>query len=153
MPAVEVLLYTVNNLYHVLSYMTINCFTGSVTPGRFTWSVGTGESVTLNVSYTRSDSILRWRHNGRDIPLANGNTTLTIHNARKADEGVYECFPADYGDFRTKALMLLKVRGMIYVNLSSKCGISYTIKHANKLFKTKCIIKITTTQYTVDVII
>ncbi|PIK48421.1 putative fibropellin-1-like [Apostichopus japonicus] len=87
---------------------------GAVRFERFTLSVGTGESVTMAVSYyPPSSSTLRWRHNGREIPLANGKTELTIDYARKADEGVYECFPENR-DQSYKGFMILKVRVCYY---------------------------------------
>ncbi|XP_071811148.1 uncharacterized protein [Apostichopus japonicus] len=102
---------------------------GAVRFERFTLSVGTGESVTMAVSYyPPPSSTLRWRHNGREIPLTNGNTELTIDYARKADEGVYECFPENR-DQSYKGFMILKVRACpsgfwgIYCNIT--CPVCY----------------------------
>ncbi|XP_071811163.1 uncharacterized protein [Apostichopus japonicus] len=100
----------------------------AVQPERFTWSVGTGESVTMTVSYNGNVSSLRWRHNGRDIPSANENTELTINYARKADEGVYECFPLNR-DQSYKGFMMLNVRacpsGFWGIYCNNTCPVCY----------------------------
>ncbi|KAJ8040642.1 Angiopoietin-1 receptor [Holothuria leucospilota] len=99
-------------------------------PQKITWTVGTGESVRLQLdSSTWSPSTLRWRHNGgKIIERANGKTYLTIMKARKADEGVYECFD-ETAEEKDKAIMLLKVRSCpsgkwgIYCN--NTCPVCY----------------------------
>ncbi|XP_071810992.1 uncharacterized protein [Apostichopus japonicus] len=100
----------------------------SVQPHRFTWSVGTGETVAMTVSYNGNVSTLRWRHNGREIPLANGKTELTIDYARKADEGVYECFPNNRNQ-SYKGFMILKVRacpsGFWGIYCNNTCPVCY----------------------------
>ena len=57
---------------------------------------------------------LRWIHNnGSVITEWNGLVTVTIDNARKADEGIYECFVDDQRELGLHAIMRLFVRGKL----------------------------------------
>ncbi|KAJ8040610.1 Receptor-type tyrosine-protein phosphatase kappa [Holothuria leucospilota] len=102
----------------------------TVAPNQYTWTVGTSELVTLQVTVSATKQVenLRWRHNGKIIPEASGQDTFTIEKARKADEGVYECSLQNEPD-GSQAIMLLKVRSCpsgkwgIYCN--NTCPVCY----------------------------
>ncbi len=84
----------------------------TVKASRDTKTTNIGDSVTLSVSASVSDTSLRWRHNGGDIIEDwNGLRTISITNVRKADEGIYECHEDGQRDLGLHAVMRLIVRG------------------------------------------
>ncbi|KAJ8040627.1 Receptor-type tyrosine-protein phosphatase T [Holothuria leucospilota] len=98
-------------------------------PSKFTWTIGTGETVTLSLTDWQNQRQLMWRHNGGGvITRGNGKTSLTIFQARKADEGVYVCTNTN-GHTNDLAIILLKVRACpsgkwgIYCN--NTCPVCY----------------------------
>ncbi|XP_071959436.1 uncharacterized protein [Antedon mediterranea] len=63
-----------------------------VNPNERTVTIGLGETITLNVESLDTEN-LRWRHNSKFLYGKGINSNkLIIKNARREDEGVYECY-------------------------------------------------------------
>ncbi|XP_033117369.1 uncharacterized protein LOC117117232 isoform X1 [Anneissia japonica] len=80
-----------NTVIHGITYMNTANITVDAT--KRTVVIGLGETVTLTVDATTAEN-LRWRHNNKFMygDSMHNVMSLTITNARREDEGVYECY-------------------------------------------------------------
>ncbi|XP_071959439.1 uncharacterized protein [Antedon mediterranea] len=81
-----------------------------VEPSQRSVTVGLGETVTLTVIASTANN-LRWRHNNKLIYSDSSHDVknLTIVNARREDEGVYECYYQGERHFRMHHFIYLYV--------------------------------------------
>ncbi|KAG8185239.1 hypothetical protein JTE90_002765 [Oedothorax gibbosus] len=71
-----------------------------------------GDSVDLEVNPTRPSGLpVRWTKNGSPVPDWDGLLKVTVHDAKKEDSGVYECFYEGMRGEGLHALIRLIVRG------------------------------------------
>ncbi|XP_070563659.1 receptor-type tyrosine-protein phosphatase S-like [Ptychodera flava] len=66
-----------------------------VKPESPTKTVSWGHDVTLTMTTSISEALLKWRHNGVEKPQWNGQRSITISFAKTSDAGIYECYSSE----------------------------------------------------------
>ncbi|XP_070562382.1 uncharacterized protein [Ptychodera flava] len=66
-----------------------------VKPEGPTKTVSWGDDVTLTMTTSISEALLKWRHNGIEKSEWNGQSSITISFAKPSDAGIYECYSSE----------------------------------------------------------
>uniref|UniRef100_A0ABM0M5R2 Tyrosine-protein kinase receptor Tie-1-like n=1 Tax=Saccoglossus kowalevskii TaxID=10224 RepID=A0ABM0M5R2_SACKO len=75
-------------------YHYFRCVNTSSSSNNASW----GDFVTLTMtiqSTSITESQLKWKHNGVDIVVWNGQSSITITSAKPSDAGIYECYTTE----------------------------------------------------------
>ncbi|XP_077981810.1 uncharacterized protein LOC144436825 [Glandiceps talaboti] len=67
-------------------------YLAGIKPEKTTMTVSLGDDVTITMTTSIQQSLLKWKHNGNDKPEWNGLKSITISFAKISDGGVYECY-------------------------------------------------------------
>ncbi|XP_070564490.1 angiopoietin-1 receptor-like [Ptychodera flava] len=83
-----------------------------IKPESPTKTLSWGDDVTLTMTTTISEALLKWRHNGIEKSEWNGQRSIIISFAKTSDAGIYECYNSETQRSQGKhGFMRLIVRG------------------------------------------